>query len=123
MVKQPAVDDGVHGPVDAGPEDAVAPEADAPAFGQLLEAALLPLVQRLDRLERQNRLLMRHLLMPRDHEYRGLPQPHPNPAPAVSAFPHSTVCRAKHFREPWFTWWTQRLAQGLRYHRKLWEFV
>lgn len=92
-------------------------------FSRQLEAALLPLHERIGLLERQNRLLLKQLLVPREHEYLGLPTPHPEPAPAKSAFPYSSVCRAKHFREPYFTHWAQALGQGLRYHRKLWEFV
>ncbi len=43
--------------------------------------------------------------------------------PAVTAFPNSVVCRQESFDAPYFAYWTARLSEGLRYHRKLWEFV
>lgn len=43
--------------------------------------------------------------------------------PAENAFPHSTVCRQESFNQPYFPYWTARLHEVLRYHRKLWEFV
>ncbi len=43
--------------------------------------------------------------------------------PASSAFPMSVVCRQESFDAPYFAYWTARLCEGLRYHRKLWEFV
>lgn len=43
--------------------------------------------------------------------------------PAHSAFPTSTTCIQMHFQQPWFSYWTAHLGEGLRYHRKLWEFV
>lgn len=43
--------------------------------------------------------------------------------PAASAFPNSVVCRQSSFEQPYFSYWTMRLGEGLRYHRKLWEFV
>ncbi len=43
--------------------------------------------------------------------------------PAANAFPNSVVCRQESFDAPYFAYWTARLVEGLRYHRKIWEFV
>lgn len=44
-------------------------------------------------------------------------------APATRAFPTGAVCRQSDFSQPYFGYWTERLGESLRYHRKLWEFV
>jgi SAM-dependent methyltransferase len=43
--------------------------------------------------------------------------------PGTRAFPFSTGCREDHFRQPYFAYWLDRLAQPMFYHRKLWEFA
>lgn len=68
------------------------------------------------------RLVMGALSLPDASQWRNLPPFVPG-QPAVNAFPHSTVCRQESFREPYFSYWAARLGEGLRYHRKLWEFV
>ncbi|MBL0946866.1 MAG: class I SAM-dependent methyltransferase [Brevundimonas sp.] len=35
----------------------------------------------------------------------------------------SRPCRQTDFETPWFSNWSERLGERLRYHRKLWEFV
>lgn len=47
----------------------------------------------------------------------------PEDAPAVQAFPFSTVCRQESFEQPYFPYWTRKIGAGLIYHRKIWEFV
>lgn len=44
-------------------------------------------------------------------------------APATGVITRSTFCREEDFRQPWFRYWTWRIRSGLRYHRKLWEFM
>ncbi|MBN8529429.1 MAG: class I SAM-dependent methyltransferase [Caulobacterales bacterium] len=44
-------------------------------------------------------------------------------APGAAVFSTSTICRQDSFEQPYFAYWAQRIGQGLRYHRKLWEFV
>lgn len=43
--------------------------------------------------------------------------------PATRAFPRSTICRQDSFEQPYFAYWTSKIGEGLRYHRKIWEFV
>lgn len=102
-------------------------------LGQLMQTALSRLdvvvdrleviERRLDVIERENRLVMRQALLPREATWRGQPIPHDEPTPAAFAFDRSCVCRAQHFRQPYFSFWTREIGEELRYHRKLWEFV
>ncbi len=46
----------------------------------------------------------------------------PSP-PEGPIFATGETCRQDSFQRPEFAYWTQRLGQSLRYHRKLWEFV
>lgn len=43
--------------------------------------------------------------------------------PADGVFPSAVPCRQDSFQQPYFSYWTARLGESLRYHRKLWEFV
>lgn len=45
---------------------------------------------------------------------------HPSTGPV---FETGDVCRQESFEQPEFAYWSRRLGQQLRYHRKLWEFV
>ncbi|AQR61339.1 hypothetical protein BZG35_06500 [Brevundimonas sp. LM2] len=38
-------------------------------------------------------------------------------------FAEGALCRQQSFEQPYFSYWAMRLNEGLRYHRKLWEFV
>lgn len=71
---------------------------------------------------RETRLLYNSLALPDRAVWLGKP-PMVEGHPASLAFPHSTMCRQDSFETPYFSYWTSRLAEGLRYHRKLWEFV
>lgn len=61
--------------------------------------------------------------LPPEHLWRGLPVTPSDAWPAARVFDRSPVCRQADFETPWFAWWTASLGEGLRYHRKLWEFV
>lgn len=71
---------------------------------------------------REMRAVLAGLSLPDPALWRGRPAMVPG-APAVNAFPTSAVCRQASFEEPHFAYWAARLGEGLRYHRKLWEFV
>lgn len=71
---------------------------------------------------RETRLLYNSLALPERAVWYGQP-PMIAGEPAHFAFPNSTLCRQESFETPYFSYWTQRLCEGLRYHRKLWEFV
>jgi Methyltransferase domain len=85
--------------------------------------------QRLDRLSeqvsqfaRENRLLLGYLSLPPDGLWRD--KGHwVDGGPAVLAFPYSTPCRQESFEQPYFPYWSRRLAMPLSYHRKAWEHV
>lgn len=71
---------------------------------------------------REMRTVLAGLSLPDPTLWRGLPAM-VSGEPATDAFPMSTVCRQASFEEPYFAYWAARLGEGLRYHRKLWEFV
>lgn len=71
---------------------------------------------------RETHLLYNSLALPNRALWYGQPEMIPG-APASLAFPHSTLCRQDSFKTPYFSYWTSRLSEALRYHRKLWEFV
>lgn len=71
---------------------------------------------------RETRAILSGLSLPDPALWRGLPAMVAG-SPAANAFPLATVCRQASFEEPYFAYWSARLGEGLRYHRKLWEFV
>ena len=71
---------------------------------------------------RETRLLYNSLALPDRALWYGKPELIQG-EPANLAFPYSTLCRQDSFETPYFSYWTSRLSEGLRYHRKLWEFV
>lgn len=71
---------------------------------------------------REMRLLLGQLGLPDPALWRAKPDPIVG-APSQNAFPNASVCRQDSFETPHFAYWTARLGEGLRYHRKLWEFV
>ena len=71
---------------------------------------------------REMRAVLAALSLPPQQEWLHRPPLIPG-EPAVNAFPQSVVCRQSSFEQPYFSYWTTRLGEGLRYHRKLWEFV
>ncbi|WP_426041878.1 class I SAM-dependent methyltransferase [Brevundimonas sp. TWP2-3-4b1] len=88
-----------------------------------LAEALTPVIARLDLLERQNRLLMRQLLLPDRALWHTMPGLLPDMAPGDFIFPDGRLCKEHSFRQPYFSYWAAQLGEPLRYHRKLWEFV
>jgi SAM-dependent methyltransferase len=71
---------------------------------------------------RETRLMLGSLALPDRALWAGQPVPAPG-TPGVSVFPGGALCRQVDFSAPYFNFWTMRLGEGLRYHRKLWEFV
>ncbi len=93
-----------------------------PARVQTIETQLERLARALEEHRREARLLYSALALPAESAWKGLP-PLLAGLPGHNIFPHSTVCRQDSFETPVFSFWTTRLGEGLRYHRKLWEFV
>ncbi len=69
---------------------------------------------------RESRTMFLNLTLPEQDKWRWTAD---GSAPSDNAFPTSTGCREEDFRQPWFAYWTDRMQERLRYHRKLWEFV
>lgn len=78
--------------------------------------------QALDEHRREMRAVLAAMSLPPQSEWLHRP-PMLLGQPADNAFPASVVCRQSSFEQPYFSYWTARLGEGLRYHRKLWEFV
>jgi SAM-dependent methyltransferase len=71
---------------------------------------------------REVRMLLGQASLPPTSAWRGLP----NAAPGLvdtAAFPTSCLCRQDSFQTPYFSYWAEKFGYGLRYHRKIWEFV
>lgn len=71
---------------------------------------------------REMRLVLSSLTLPPAKDWTGKPAIIAG-HPADNAFPESVLCRQDSFDTPYFPYWTARLGEGLRYHRKIWEFV
>jgi hypothetical protein len=63
------------------------------------------------------------LMLPEEAAWRGQPPLLANVTPGERVFDRGAMCRQDSFQQPYFSFWTTRLGEGLRYHRKLWEFV
>jgi SAM-dependent methyltransferase len=72
--------------------------------------------------QRENRMLLGQLSMPPKDAWRSR-LPSMVGEPGQSIFTESLLCRQDSFETPYFSYWTGKLGQVLRYHRKLWEFV
>lgn len=102
------------------------------APGQPSPTGDMSLPERMTRLERvahkvamdaaEIKLMLAALTLPDASLWKGKPVMIEG-APGVNAFPNSTLCRQDSFDQPYFPYWTRALGEGLRYHRKLWEFV
>lgn len=101
-------------------EPVPAPESLSPPG--LTPADLAPLMDRIAMLERQV-LALTSERTPDAALWRGQPPLITDAKPGANVFPRGVACREEHFRQPWFSFWTDRLGETLRYHRKLWEFV
>jgi len=88
----------------------------------LMERNITQIWVALDTHVREARLKFDEMSLPPEVQWRNQP-PLLDGTPADQAFPNSTLCRQESFQQPYFSYWTIRLGQGLRYHRKLWEFV
>ena len=88
-----------------------------------LSKQIITLQNKLDLVERQNRMILHRLTLPPEAAWRNQPQLLPDVAPLGIVFDHSVMCRQDSFLEPYFSFWVRELKEGLRYHRKLWEFV
>lgn len=96
--------------------------AQAPARLEVLETQVSRLAQALEEHRRESRLLYSALALPERAAWEGRP-PLLDGRPGDNVFPSSTVCRQDSFETPAFSFWSRRLGENLRYHRKLWEFV
>ncbi|WP_427790970.1 hypothetical protein [Brevundimonas diminuta] len=72
--------------------------------------------------KRENLLMLDALSLPSRDQWLGQP-PLISGEPGQKVFDAAAMCRQDSFRQPYFSYWTQRLGESLRYHRKLWEFV
>jgi hypothetical protein len=75
-----------------------------------------------ERLARENRLLLGQMTLPPEGLWRSK-EHWLDGGPATNAFPNSTLCRQESFEQPYFTYWSRRLMMPLVYHRKSWEHV
>lgn len=87
-----------------------------------MQTQLNTLHSMLEEHRREMRVLYNSRALPENSLWRGQP-PLIEGGPAKSALPRSTLCRQDSFEQPYFAYWSQRLCEPLRYHRKLWEFV
>lgn len=71
---------------------------------------------------RETRMMLSYMALPDHSVWKGKPAMTEG-APGESIFPHGALCRQADFDASYFHFWTARLGEGLRYHRKLWEFV
>jgi SAM-dependent methyltransferase len=101
------------------------PSSDVQVLTQKLDLALYNLsllASRQIEYQRETRLLLGQLSLPPTADWAGRLKPGADPRDMM-IFPHSTLCRQDSFETPYFPYWAAQLGQGLRYHRKLWEFV
>lgn len=87
-----------------------------------LAQVLTLLLEKVDVLQREQRLMARRLTLP-PAEIWSNGAPGTGDAPGTNIFPCSVGCRQEMFDEPYFGYWTAALGYAPRYHRKLWEFV
>ena len=101
--------------------------------GMRLIAQMRRLPQRVSALERAvrelidihkgHRLVLDQLTLPSASLWQGQPPLLADRGPGARVFETGGLCRQDCFEQPYFSFWTARLHEGLRYHRKLWEFV
>lgn len=71
---------------------------------------------------REVRLLLSSLVTPEREIWHDALLPN-GEGPGSGVFPTGALCREEDFSQAYFSYWSTRLAEPLRYHRKLWEFV
>jgi len=90
-------------------------------------ATLERAVHRIESSQREQRRevqqALAQLMLPDVAIWRGQPPLLANATPGDRVFDRAAMCRQDSFEQPYFSFWTKRLSEGLRYHRKLWEFV
>lgn len=86
------------------------------------ERNLSRLANQLDEHRREMNLLIGALSEPPSDVWKGQP-PLISGEPTQGVFSEAAMCRQDSFSQPYFSYWTTRLGESLRYHRKLWEFV
>lgn len=72
---------------------------------------------------REMQQALAQLMLPDEAVWRDQPPLLAQAGPGDNVFQGGAVCRQDSFRQPYFSFWTKRLGESLRYHRKLWEFV
>ncbi|HBY44296.1 MAG TPA: hypothetical protein DEH03_11500 [Brevundimonas sp.] len=87
-----------------------------------LERKVDRLLKHVVEMRRENLLLLDTLSFPAREQWLGQP-PLIAGEPGQMVFASAAMCRQDSFRQPYFSYWTARLGDSLRYHRKLWEFV
>ncbi len=87
-----------------------------------LERKVDRLLKHVVEMRRENLLLLDTLSFPAREQWLGQP-PLIAGEPGQMVFASAAMCRQDSFRQPYFSYWTTRLGDSLRYHRKLWEFV
>ncbi|VXC03053.1 conserved hypothetical protein [Brevundimonas sp. G8] len=73
--------------------------------------------------QRAHRLVIDQATLPEPLLWRGQPPLLVSGGPGVRIFDRGGLCRQDSFQQPYFSFWSARLNENLRYHRKLWEFV
>lgn len=80
-------------------------------------------VRELTEIYKGHRLVLDQSTRPDAALWQGQPPLLAGQGPGVRVFESGCLCRQDCFEQPYFSFWTARLHEGLRYHRKLWEFV
>ncbi|WP_291537610.1 hypothetical protein [Brevundimonas sp.] len=90
-------------------------------------AAMERSVRRMETSHREHRReiqqALAQLMLPAESVWRRQPPLLDASVPGERVFEQSAMCRQDSFQQPYFSYWTRRLGERLRYHRKLWEFV
>ncbi len=86
-------------------------------------AALERSLRDLTEVQRGHRLVIDQTTLPDPLLWEGRPPLLASREPGVNVFDRGGLCRQDSFEQPYFSFWSARLNDRLRYHRKLWEFV
>lgn len=86
-------------------------------------SALERAVREIAEIHKAHRLVLDQVTRPDPALWRGRPSLLIEGGPGVAVFVSGALCRQESFEQPYFSYWIARLGEGLRYHRKLWEFV
>lgn len=86
-------------------------------------AALERSLREIAEVQRGHRLAIDQVTLPDTSLWAGQPPLLTGEGPGVRIFDRGGLCRQDSFEQPYFSFWSARLKENLRYHRKLWEFV